>query len=254
MKKYSILTFMFNGYEFIREPLKTSENAEYILVTDDPTLKSDKWTIKLIPEEYRNASGFTKSFYVRYHPFEFVNTDTCLVLDGSIQINEILDKFVNDFLESGKDICLSAACMLANPFYAEYNWFVRMKGYDANQARKNMSMLKAIGYNESFRGYFEANIKICKNTRITNELHDFVWETILKVSDDKMNVDRLDQTLLSGIVNIIFTELSVFPICRQAIQSTKLTWMEHNTNKPIVVPINYNNIWYRNIRIKPYLL
>jgi hypothetical protein len=254
MKKYSILTFLFNGYEFVREPLEVSDDAEYILVTDDENLKSDKWNIKLIPEEYRNASGFTKTFYVRYHPFEFVNTNVCLVLDGSIQINTKLDKFIYDFLDSGKDICLSSACMLSNPFYAEYNWFVKMKGYDQYQARKNMAMLKAIGYNESFKGYFEANIKLCKNDSKTNELHGFVWKTILEVSDDKNNVDRLDQTLLSGIVNIIFPELDVFNICRQAIQSKCLTWMEHNTNKPIVVPININNIWYRNRKIIPYLL
>ena len=98
MAKYSVLTFVFNDYDFIREPLELSNDCEYILVTDNKDIKSTKWNIKYLPKEYENASGFTKSFYVRYHPFEFVSTDVCIVLDGSNQIKKPLDKLVNDFL------------------------------------------------------------------------------------------------------------------------------------------------------------
>ena len=51
-----------------------------------------------------------------------------------------------------------------------YNWFVRMKGYDYTQSLKNIAMIKALGYNESYKGYFEANIKIVKRTDITDSL------------------------------------------------------------------------------------
>lgn len=253
-KKYSILSFNFNNYEILRDPAVIEDEIEYVLVTDDKTVTSDKWTIKYIPEYLNDASGFTKSFYVRYHPFEFVSTDVCLVIDGSIQIKDKLSDFIKDFVNSNCDICLSSAVMLSNPLYKEYDWFVRMKGYDYTQSLKNIAMIKALGYNEAYKGYFEANIKIVKKTDITDTLHNFVWNCILKISPNNKTIDRLDQTILSGVVNFHFPELKIFHICRQAIQSKRLCWMEHHTNKPIVVPINYDNIWFQNQKIKPYLL
>ena len=37
--KYSVLTYNVGGYEKIHEIKEKSPNAEYIYVTDDPTLK-----------------------------------------------------------------------------------------------------------------------------------------------------------------------------------------------------------------------
>ena len=35
-KRYSVLTYIFNGYEKVHEIIEKDEDAEYILVTDDP--------------------------------------------------------------------------------------------------------------------------------------------------------------------------------------------------------------------------
>ena len=86
--KYSVLTFCFGNYESIKDPLEIDSNAEYVLVTDKTDISSKIWKIKKLDSSFDNSSGFTKSFYVRYHPFEFVNTDTCIVIDGSILIKK----------------------------------------------------------------------------------------------------------------------------------------------------------------------
>ena len=39
--KYSVLTYIFDGYEIVQEIEQKDPEAEYILVTDDPNLKSD---------------------------------------------------------------------------------------------------------------------------------------------------------------------------------------------------------------------
>ena len=43
--KYSVLCYIFNGYEQVREVQEKDPNAEYILVTDDPKLKSKTWKV-----------------------------------------------------------------------------------------------------------------------------------------------------------------------------------------------------------------
>ena len=43
--KYSVLCYIFNGYEQVREVQEKDPNAEYILVTDDPKLKSNTWKV-----------------------------------------------------------------------------------------------------------------------------------------------------------------------------------------------------------------
>ena len=66
-KKYSILTYIFGNYEFVREPLEIDEDCEYILVTDNISLKSKTWKIIYL-QDVKLTNSFDKSLYVRYHP------------------------------------------------------------------------------------------------------------------------------------------------------------------------------------------
>ena len=90
--KYSILSFSFGDYEELREPEEIDEECEYIFVTDNKKLKSDKWNIVYLNETFKDMNSITKTFYVRYHPFDFVNTDTVIILDGSMRIKKSLSK------------------------------------------------------------------------------------------------------------------------------------------------------------------
>lgn len=233
--KYSILTFIMNDYEMVREPLEISDNAEYILVTDDLNLKSEKWTIKYLPEWLKEADGFTKSFYVRYHPFEFVNTDTCIVLDGSIQIKKSLDKLMTDFYESGKDCSLMVHWNMLN-VWDEYTYWVNVRNYPIEQARKTFAFFNAIGYTKDYKGAFEAGFKIVKKCSIINSLHDFVYACLEKLGD-KLHVDRVDQGILTAIINTNFTELKIMPITHQIIQNDYMTFYHHHTWNPCLVKI-----------------
>lgn len=83
---YSVITAVFGNYEMVREIENPREDVEYVLVTDNPELKSSTWKIKLVDSFFDGMSGYAKSFYVKYHPFEFVESDIFLWVDGSIQI------------------------------------------------------------------------------------------------------------------------------------------------------------------------
>lgn len=93
---YSVLTFIFNEYEIVREIQHLDDNAEYILVTDNPNLRSSTRTI-VLDEKLFDLSTFDKCYYVRFHPFEYVHTDICLRIDGSILIKDRLTPIIERF-------------------------------------------------------------------------------------------------------------------------------------------------------------
>lgn len=253
MAKYSVLTFVFNDYDFIREPLEVSPDCEYVLVTDNRNITSSKWTIKYLPSNFNNASGFTKSFYVRYHPFKFVSTNVCIVLDGSNQIKKSLDKIVNDFLKSNKDICLSVHWCQLSP-YDEYSYWLNYRNYDRAQYIKNAAMLKAIGLTPSFKGCFEAGFFIWKKTNLSYSIQEFIYNCIKKISPDDKHLDRLDQSILSAVINCVFPEVSIFPVTHQIQQSEYIQFYKHHTWEPFICKINMNNLWLRNKKVEVYVL
>ena len=45
MKRYTVLTYIFNGYEFVHEVGEKDPEADYVLVTDDPNITSETWRV-----------------------------------------------------------------------------------------------------------------------------------------------------------------------------------------------------------------
>jgi hypothetical protein len=46
MSRYSVLTFIIGqGYEKVHELLHKQDDVDYVLVTDDPSLKSSTWRV-----------------------------------------------------------------------------------------------------------------------------------------------------------------------------------------------------------------
>lgn len=253
MKKYSVLTFIMNNYDLVREPFEISDDAEYVLVTDNPNLKSNKWQIKLIPDWLKNADGFTKSFYVRYHPFEFVNTDICMVLDGSIQIKKSLDKLYNDFIKSNND-CLFMVHYCQINIINEYGYWVTQRNYPKEQVNKTFAFFKAIGYDKSYKGSFEATFKIVKKCSSIENLHNFVYKCLEKIGVDNLHIERVDQGILTAVINTNFTDLKILPATHQIIQNNYMTYCHHNTNKSYPVKVDYKNLYLFNKPVKVYTL
>lgn len=253
MKPYSVLTFVFNNYDILRTPLRTSPNCEYIVITDNPKLKSNIWTVKMLPKHLLNASGFTKSFYVRYHPFEFVNTDVCIVLDGSIQINKPLDKLIHQFNRRKSELCLSINPTQING-YDEFPFWVKHRKYPLTQAHKSYAMMEAIGYNHSTKGCFEATFKICRKTPNVAQFHYIVY-SILEYLGTANAVDRLDQPIINAVMNTLFTNINIMPVSRNLYQSSFLSWCQHNSHKAYTTPTPANQKFYLfNKVIKPYFI
>lgn len=232
MKKYSILTFNFNNYEIMREPEELDEDCEYIYVTDNPNLKSDKWKI-VIDKELEGLSPFDKCFKVRYNLFKYATTPVCIFMDGSIQIHKSLRKLYDDFMASGADIGLNIHPE-RNNVYDEYQIWMRVRHYPREQFEKCMTLFKVAGYDPRYKGLYQATMRLCKNTDLNKQIDEMVYETLLKISKPNNTIDRLDQTIYSFVFNNFFeNDAKVFPFAQQVFQNTYMSWCYHGTNRPI---------------------
>lgn len=251
MKKYSILTFNFNNYEIFREPLKVDPECEYVYVTDNPNFKSNVWKI-VLENKHPNASPFYKSFYVRYHPFEYVSTDTCIVIDSSMKIKQKLDKVIDDFNKSNNDIGL-----LLMPFH-DNKPFVEIGIWNKILKRlsdKQTALLYGLYHHyqmENYRGGIDAGFKIVKNNKLTEDFHNTIWEHILFLRGD-IDICRLDQVVLSLILYKMYSNLSVMLFSRKWIESSYIAYCKHGTNiENHSTGINWNNQYFMNQPAKFY--
>lgn len=245
MKKYSILTFNFGNYEVFREPEEVDENCEYVYVTDDPNLKSNVWKI-VVEDKFKNNSPYYKAFYVRYHPFEYVSTDTCIVIDASMKIKKKLNNIIDDFNNSNKDIALLLMPFHDNMPYEEIGvWNGSLKRLDNLQAQLLYALYKHYQM-ENYRGGIDAGFKIVKNNKLTKAFHNTIWEHILFLKGDK-DICRLDQVVLSLLLYKMYSKLNVMLFSRKWIQSPFIGYCIHGTNTENVYNnINWNNQYFMN--------
>lgn len=247
MKTYSVLMFNFNDYEIFREPYEADPECEYIYVTDNKNFKSNIFKF-IYDEKLKNKSPIYASMYVRYHPFEYVSTDICIVLDGSMQIKKSLNDIYTKFINSKKDILLSIMPFCGCKAYGEIDaWEKSQKRLNHDQAEK-LRFIYAKENMQNYRGAIDAGIKIVKNDKKTEEIHNTIWNFLLflKCSSDIL---RLDQVAASFILNKFYTSLNPFLVSRQAINSEYIQYMWHKTNKPCHDLGDYKNLYWNNKKI-----
>ena len=250
MKKYSILMFNFHNYEILREPYELDDSCEYIYVTDNKELKSNKWKI-IHTSEFKDKSPLYSSFYVRYHPFKYVNTNTCFIIDGSIQIKKSLSSIYEMFNKSNTH-CMLSSNAFGHTFLEEISWWIKNRGTKEKNLEKTKHLIKKLNL-ENYRGSFEIGFRAIKNIEINNDLNDYVWNYLNFLKTDN-ELPRIDQIIFGIVFNEHFKNMKVMNVTRQAIQSDFLQYCYHNTNKPVILKLDYDKVYFRNTKIKPILL
>lgn len=97
MAKFTVITALFGNYECLRDNQYQSNDVDYLCITDNPNLKSNTWKIIVNPEQINpDWSPRKKTYYVRYHLFEFCNTPNAIWMDGSIELKDV-SKIFNEF-------------------------------------------------------------------------------------------------------------------------------------------------------------
>lgn len=248
MKKYSILTFNFGNYEVFKEPEEIDEDCEYVYVTDNPNLKSNIWKI-IIEDKFKEHSPYYKAFYVRYHPFEYVSTDTCIVLDSSMKIKKKLNNIINDFNSNDFDIGLLLMPFHDNKPFEEIGiWNKRLKRLSNEQAKLLYNFYHYHNM-ENYRGGIDAGFKIIKNTEKIKNFHEYIWEHILFLKGDS-DICRLDQVVLSLLLYKHFNDLKIMLFNRKWIQSEYICYCHHGSNAASIFNnIDFNNQFFFNKKV-----
>ncbi|MDO4931326.1 MAG: hypothetical protein Q4E63_01545 [Prevotellaceae bacterium] len=231
-KRYSILTFIFGRYEQIREVQNIDPEAEYILVTDDKELKSDTWNI-FYDTRLDELSVIDKCYYVRYHPFEYCNTDICFRIDGSIKIKDSLADIINVFEETVSDIMIMLN-PVHNYLHKDYKQWIETRGYPKEAADRAMTLMNNLGYNMSYKGYYQIGVSIERKNKRTRDLNDITY-SILNYLGTENQIERFDQPIWSFVLNKFFEKtLRVMPVTEYLITCSKyLQWCVHNSGTPI---------------------
>ena len=234
--------YNFNNYEIMREPREIDPECEYIYVTDNPDLQKQTkvWKI-VVDKDLDGLSVFDKCYKVRFNLFKYCSTDTCIYLDGSVQIYKSLRKFYNDFMASGNELGLIIH-PLRFSIPREYEIWKQFRRYPEKQAEKCMKAMQAMGYDLNYKGLYEMTVRIVKNTP-RNKLIDESCYNLLKKLGTKDCIERLDQTAYSCLMNLAFSDTKVFPMSEQIIHSDYMKWCIHGKEKinPILANTDKRN-------------
>lgn len=229
--KYSFLTFiMGENYELVHEIQNKRDDVEYILVTDNKNLKSDTWKVVYDERLLQFKTPFERCFRVRYNAFDYISTDICITVDGSMEIKGNIDPVVREFVKNDYDICL-----MPHPFRyefsSEYQAWVKQRGYPPEKAKKFFELLKISNYDPNFKGLIQLCFSIKKRgNKKSKALDDMVFSFLEWLSVDS-DFERLDQTVYSFVLNTWFKDMKILPVSEQIVRSEAIQWYCHNSTK-----------------------
>lgn len=241
--KYSVLTYVFGDGEILREIDELSDDVEYICVTDDKNLSSNTWTI-IVDNELDGKTVFDKVFSVRYNLFKYCHSDICVRVDGSIKIKQPLNDIVDAFIKSDADICVSIH-PYRNDLVTEFKCWLKYRNYPMKNIEKQIHLFNVIGYDFNKKGLIQQNFAINKRSDITDKIDSLMYG-FLKYLGDGENVDRLDQTVFTVILERFFSDVKVFAVTEDLLHSKYLTWNKHKEENEIS--------WDSKLFCEPYLM
>ena len=234
--KYSVLTYNIGGYEILHELEYKDDDVEYIYVTDDRSITSSTWNVVYVDNPHPEDS-FDLCYQIRFNPFDYTTTDIVIRIDGSMGVAGNLDYLVDYFNKNNYDICLEMHPTRMNQ-YDEYLAWVQQRNYPLEQANKVLSfMAMAEGYDVKKNiGLFQYNFMIQRKNKANLDLNRMTLSLCKYLAPEGKQIDRLDQTIGSFVINKYFNKLKVLPVSQGvAISGKYFKWYAHNSNKQLYV-------------------
>lgn len=245
MKKYTVLTFNFNGYDSIRNPVNVDPEADYLFVTDKvteyDTIVGNNWSF-IIDSRLKDLNPLYASYYVRHHPFEYASTDIVVVVDASIQINDSLGDIVDTMIESKSDYaCILTTHLSDRKKIKKWSKYIpqRIDSEDVDKLRRLLVKFNRVDE----LGSIGQGFIIYKNTPIVHKFNKHVWRYLLALGHDGIP-NRLDEVVVHTLMKTYLNKLKVLPLAFQLIQSTYMTYCYHKSNVPMYYHADYDQNYY----------
>lgn len=229
--RYTVLTYIFNGYEQVHEIREKDPEADYVLVTNNPRLKSDSW--RVVVKKFDRRSAFGKCYEVRFHPFRYAKTPVVVRVDGSIELRKSLKPLVDAFEEGEYDRCLMIHPH-RNTFPEEYEVWVKSRGYPLTQSAKCLMLMQRMGYDFGYKGLYQGCFEILRDNQVNKDVQDMTFGLLCALGTGG-KIERIDQTITSFVLNRFFEgRIKVMPVEEDIITDGKMMqWYIHNSMKPI---------------------
>lgn len=230
--KYTVLTYIFGDYELVQEVEHKDPLAEYLLITDNPQLTSNTWTV--ICDDKLQGPVMEKCYYVRFHPFEYAHTDTVVRIDGSIQMKKPLTQLLQAFDKGKFDRCLMIH-PVRNNFAQELDCWVAGRGYKREVADRCLKMMQGFGYKLDYKGMFQGCFEIVRNTPVNHDINNLTFALMKYTGGDE--IDRLDQHITTFVIHTQHRDLKVLPVSEHIVTDGRwMQWYYHHSKTKIVSP------------------
>lgn len=227
--RYSVLTYIVSNYEIVHEIGEKDPEAEYILVTDDPKLKSKTWTVVCDPD-LEGLSNFDKCYSIRFNCFKYCHTDICLRIDGSIGILHSLKPVIDMYEEGQYDAALMPHPANDN-FVDEYDLWIKKRNYPRSQAKRCLASMAERGYDFKYKGMFQGCFAIFRKGELARSIETETF-TYLKELGQDGKIERLDQIPWSFIMNTRHSDMKLMLVSEQILRSYYMQWYRHNSDIP----------------------
>lgn len=228
MPKYSVLMYNFGGYELFRDlHFNISSDIEYVYVTDNDNLHTDKWNV-VVDKKLLGKPTIYSTFYVRYHPFEYVHSDVCIVMDGSMWIRNDLVPVISGFAKSSSILGVMIGTVNGVPSKDLDGWY-RAGRLDYAEWEAGRKFLADNG-TESIEYGCEIGCRMVKRCTEVDKFHDTVFHTLEEIGNNEMY--RMDQLVYNTILFTRFSDIGMYYYTKQLIQSDFIQYCMHGSNIP----------------------
>lgn len=235
--KYTVLSFNFGDYDILREPKKVDPEAEYVFVTDRP-VQSRFWKV-VIDTKLANRNPIYAAYYVRYHPFRYASTDTVIIVDASVQINDSLAQIAKECFEHDYTVMLTNYRTDEDKLDQWTKRQQRMTSYDADRIT---AFAKKLGMTNQKGSIGRAFIAQRKTTTV-DRFNRHVWRYLLALGRYGIP-NRQDEIVAHKLLREYLGTMDMFYVSIQILQSTYMTYCKHKTSMPVTAYNNYDQYYY----------
>lgn len=257
MKKCAVITFLFNGYDLLREPLIVDVNVDYYCLTDDKNLSSNIWKCIYITElDDKKLLGTQKTYMAKYSFYKYIptNYEYFITIDASIEIANSLKDIINIMDEKKYDIGISMH-NYRSIWNEEYKQWVNHRGLDKKYVDIFNKFSSAVGYDANSKtGLIECTMKIYKNIPIIKLFIQEVYNTISFTNNFE---DKNDQCYFTCIFGRYIEFVNTLYFCRQLYCNSKyFNLYNHKTTNlcynEVTVDMNPNILFDKTVQIKEF--
>ena len=175
-----VYTIVIGGYDEVRVPACVNREWDYILYTDDKTLKSDFWTVRLIEaDEKLDQTRLSRKYKILGYQF-FQDYDYMIYIDGKVGIKGDIAKYIRDYAGQETMLCMNHYSNI--DVYEEAELCLEMGKGDPEEVRRQVKEYRKEGFPED-SGLLETAFLVRETKDVElNKLMDDWWNECNKHS------------------------------------------------------------------------